>query len=115
MNEHCDNQKALSVDDRQLATILAALRFHQAENLQGGAGIADRAIREIATDGGRLETMGFEDVDQLCERLNLGDQGSYSHQWRCPSCHCVVDCSYENLAEAGAPYCTDCATEMDML
>ena len=115
MNEYGDNQRPLAVDDRQLATILAALRFHQAENLQGSGEILDQAIREIATDGGRLETLGFEEVDQLCERLNLGDQDSYSRQWRCPSCRRVVDCSYENLAEAGAPYCTDCETEMDML
>jgi hypothetical protein len=115
MNECSDNQKPLAVDDRQLATILAALRFHQDENLQSSGNILDRAIREIATDGGRLETLGFEDVDQLCERLNLGDQVSYSRQWRCPNCRCVVDCSYENLAEAGAPYCADCEIEMDML
>jgi hypothetical protein len=115
MNERCDNQAHLTVDDRQLATILAALRFHQAENLQGAGEILDLPTREIATDGGRLETLGFEDVNQLCERLNLGDQGSYSRQWRCPECHRVLNCSYEDLAEVGAPYCTDCEAEMDMV
>jgi hypothetical protein len=115
MNECSDNQKPLAVDDRQLATILAALRFHRDENLQGSGKILDHAIQEIATDAGKLTALDFEDVDQLCERLNLGDQVSYSRQWRCPSCHCAVDCSYENLAEAGAPYCAECDTEMDML
>ena len=105
----------LLVNDRELATILAALRFHQAENLQGAGEILDLPTREIATDGGCPETLGFGDVDQLCERINFGDQGSYSRQWRCPDCHRVVNCSYEDLAEIGAPYCTDCEAEMDML
>ena len=70
MNECSDNQTPLAVDDRQLATILAALRFHQAENLQGGAGIPDRAIEEIATDGGRLTALDFDEVDGLCQMLN---------------------------------------------
>jgi len=105
----------LLVDDRELSTILAALRFHQAENLQGTNEIPGQAIREIATDGGRLESLGFEDVDRLCERLNLGADGSYSRQWRCPDCGHVVTCSYDDLAVTGAPYCTECDREMDMI
>jgi hypothetical protein len=70
MNECGDNQRLLAVDDRQLATILAALRFHQAENLQGGAGIADRAIEEIATDAGELTALDFDEVEGLCQMLN---------------------------------------------
>jgi hypothetical protein len=34
----------LSADDRQLATILAALRFHRAENLQDSGKMLDRAV-----------------------------------------------------------------------
>jgi len=71
MNERCDNQAHLTVDDRQLATILAALRFHQAENLQGGVGIADRAIEEIATDVGKLTALDFDEVESLCRVLNI--------------------------------------------
>ena len=70
MNECSDNQRLLAVDDRQLATIFAALRFHQAENLQGGAGVADRAIEEIATDAGKLTSLGFDEVEGLCQMLN---------------------------------------------
>ena len=70
MNQHCENQRPLAVNDRQLATILAALRFHQAENLQGGAGIADRAIEEIATDIGKLTALDFDEVERLCLMLN---------------------------------------------
>jgi hypothetical protein len=70
MNECNNNQRPLAVDDRQLATILAALRFHQAENLQGDAGMADRAIEEIATDAGKLTALDFEEVEGLCRMLN---------------------------------------------
>jgi len=59
------------LNERELATVLAALRFHQDENLQGGAGIPDEAIRDIASDGGRLEPLNLDEVGRLCERLNL--------------------------------------------
>jgi DNA-binding Xre family transcriptional regulator len=62
--------------DRQLATILAALRFHQAENLQSGAGIADRAIEEIATDSGKLTALDFDEVDSLCRMINTTTNSS---------------------------------------
>ena len=62
----------LRVSDRDLATILAALRFHQEENLQGTTAIPDQAIRDIATDCGRLEPLSFEEIDDLCQRLNVG-------------------------------------------
>ena len=52
----------VAVDDRELATILAGLRFHQAENLAGNA--------EIATSCGTLEPLSAAEIDQLCERLN---------------------------------------------
>ena len=108
-------QVPLLVNNRELATVLAALRYHQAENLQGPGEIPDQAINEIATDGGRLEALGFDDVDQLCERLNLGAQCAYSRQWQCSDCHRVVTCSYDDLAEIGAPYCSDCDSEMHLV
>ncbi len=63
-------QFALVVDGRELATILAALRFHQDENLRAGPEIPDRAILDIATDGGSLKPLAFKDVNTLCERIN---------------------------------------------
>jgi len=63
----------LCVDRRDLATILAALRFHQDENLQDGRKNPDAAIDDIATDCGALLPLNFQEVGKLCERLNTGD------------------------------------------
>ena len=63
----------LLANDRELATILAALRFHQAENLQGAGEILDQAIEEIATDTGKLTPLDFHEVEDLCEKLNCGE------------------------------------------
>ena len=75
MKEHCENPLgkgvSVAVDARELASILAGLRFHQAENLQGNSEIADQAISEIASDCGRLKPLSFEEVGNLCQRLNL--------------------------------------------
>jgi len=64
------------VDRRELATILAALRFHQDENLQGGPDIPDEVIKDIATDGGSLKPLNSNDVSRLCERINTCDEVS---------------------------------------
>ena len=61
----------LRINKRELATILAALRYHQDENLQGSEAIPDQQVNEIATDGGALEPLSFDEVGDLCERLNL--------------------------------------------
>ncbi|MCY2927957.1 MAG: hypothetical protein NTV86_00395, partial [Planctomycetota bacterium] len=39
----------------------------------------------------------------------------YSRLWKCPGCGRSVDCSYENLAEAGSPFCGECDREMTLL
>lgn len=63
----------LRITRRELATILAALRFHQDENLQGGQQTPDQFIKEIATDGGRFRPLSYQEISRLCERLNLGE------------------------------------------
>jgi hypothetical protein len=65
----------LTVDRRELATILAALRFHQDENLRIGPDIADQTIKDIATDSGSLKPLNFDEVGGLCKRMNLSDEG----------------------------------------
>lgn len=61
------------LDDRQISTLLAALRTLQAE------GYSDN-VREIATNGGEHEEMDDLEIDELCERINtcdvLIDEGS---------------------------------------
>jgi len=62
----------LLVGERELATILACLRFHQSENLQSDTGIPDKAIKDVATDGAKLTPLDSKQVGELCERINLG-------------------------------------------
>ncbi len=69
-------QFALVVDKRELATILAALRFHQDENLRNCSDIPDEVIKDIATDGGSLKPLNFNDISRLCERINTCDEAS---------------------------------------
>jgi len=66
----CHPSRGIVVDRRELATILAALRYHQAENLQGDGGIADLAIGDIATDGATLQPLNSAQIDALCQKLN---------------------------------------------
>ena len=68
--KHC----TFVVDRRELATLLAALRFHQDENLQSRNEIPDEVIRDIASDGGSLKPLGSKDVNRLCEKINLCDE-----------------------------------------
>lgn len=67
---------SLRVDRRELATILAALRFHQDENLQGSGDIPDQTVGDIATDGGALKPLNFAQVERLCQRLNCQEDAA---------------------------------------
>jgi hypothetical protein len=60
-----------TLNRRELATVLAALRYHQDENLQAGPEIAALAIRDIATDGGTLRPLSAAEIDALCQKLNV--------------------------------------------
>lgn len=56
-------------DEREIATILAALRYWQQN-------ILDRGLypENVSShfDGGRIDPLESEEVDELCERLNFG-------------------------------------------
>ena len=39
----------------------------------------------------------------------------FRRQWQCPGCGRKANCSYEDLAIAGTPYCADCDQEMEMV
>jgi len=56
---------ALAVDDRELATVLAALRGHQRRTCPPD-------LLDIATNGARYVPLTDDEIDGLCERLNCG-------------------------------------------
>lgn len=51
--------------ERELATVLAALRLWQ-------KGCADADLQSIASDEGAFPALDNAEVDDLCERLNCG-------------------------------------------
>ncbi|MFC1782699.1 hypothetical protein ACFL02_03820 [Planctomycetota bacterium] len=81
-------------------------RFLIIEIVEGGDSTLDGAIRVLERAKG--------DVDAVLQALR-SNKHQHTKKWKCPDCGQVVDCSYEDLAEAGAPYCSDCDVEMEML
>ena len=60
-----DHQLLPALDDRELGTILAALRLLQKQ------GCPDH-LTDIATEGFSLDPMARDEIYDLCERLNTG-------------------------------------------
>ncbi len=56
------------MDDRQTATVLAALRYWQREGLNSSG----HEIDAIATNDGEFAAMDAEEIDTLCEEINCG-------------------------------------------
>lgn len=56
----------IEIDGREFATILAALRCYQA------VGCGAKGTIDIATNGGEFEHLDEDEIDSLCEELNLG-------------------------------------------
>lgn len=63
------------LDDQALATILAALRYYQA-NGQGEPDNRDADIHEIATNGGDVVSLDADGIDGLCEYLGTEPESS---------------------------------------
>lgn len=57
----------LSITPRELATILAALRYWQASDRNA---VAEAPEYDIASDSGEFEPLGNDEIDTLCEQLN---------------------------------------------
>ena len=57
----------LSITSRELATILAALRYWQANDRNTAAQAPEY---DIASDAGQFEPLGNDEIDALCEQLN---------------------------------------------
>lgn len=79
----------IKVDERQLATTLAALRLWQKaeqcldgeiEEIASGGGQFGQLpfweIEEIATGGGQFERLSFWEIEALCEELNMGEEAT---------------------------------------
>ncbi len=58
----------MDLSDRELATVLAALREWQ--GILAGEEPAAKEVNDIASDGGRLQPLTVEEIGDLCERLN---------------------------------------------
>ena len=56
----------INVSDRELHTLLAALRFFQIQRDRELAG----DFLEIATNGYTCERLSYEEIDALCQRIN---------------------------------------------
>jgi hypothetical protein len=59
----------MNLDNRQTATVLAALRYWQRE---GWRSVGHE--HDIASDGG-VEPLTASEIDALCESLNCGTEG----------------------------------------
>jgi hypothetical protein len=55
----------ISLNQRELGTTLAALRYWQREGLASSGGEHD-----IANDSGAIEPLSADEIDALCERIN---------------------------------------------
>jgi hypothetical protein len=64
----------VSLTDRELATVLAALRHWQRAAYRRNAMGGPNALPEwdIATQGDELKELSYTEIDALCERLNSG-------------------------------------------
>jgi hypothetical protein len=58
-----------ALDKRQTATILAALRYWQREGLMSSGHEQD-----IATEGNSMNALDAEDIDALCEQINVAQE-----------------------------------------
>jgi hypothetical protein len=55
---------------QELATVLAALRVYQ-QQLEMNGGAPPQDVEEVATNMSEFAPMSAEEIDELCERLNL--------------------------------------------
>lgn len=79
----------MTLDNRELATVLAALRLWQTDRPQqpkaditGWPLVSERQgmLLDIADNGGTVEPLNIDEIDELCERLNTqSDDGNPFH------------------------------------
>ena len=81
-------------------------RFIVVEIVEGGEGTLDGAVRVME--------QAKKDVDLVLQALRCLKYQD-GQRWQCPDCGRTADCSYDDLAAAGIPYCADCDIEMERL
>jgi hypothetical protein len=61
----------ITLNARELATVLAALRYWEAKQCQARIGLEEAtALAVIASDGGQFDPLDAPAIDALCERIN---------------------------------------------
>ncbi|MQT97710.1 MULTISPECIES: hypothetical protein [Pseudomonas] len=65
-------QIVVLVENREQATILAALRHYQQALLSNRPGLTE--FVEIATDSGAVPPLSADEIDDLCEAVNFGTE-----------------------------------------
>jgi len=58
----------MKLSDREIATVLAALRYYQRDLVDDGARFEHG---DIATNGGKLKPLDEFEIDKLCDHLNF--------------------------------------------
>lgn len=64
-----DETTPVELSNRDIATILCALRVYQHNGMAHPAAIA-ADMEDIETNGGKHQPMDACDIDELCERIN---------------------------------------------
>lgn len=78
-------QIVVLVENREQATILAALRHYQQALLNNRSGLTE--LIEIASDSGAVSPLSADEIDDLCETVNFGtelDQVQDFIDWQSP-------------------------------
>jgi hypothetical protein len=78
-------QIVMLVENREQATILAALRHYQQALLSNRPGLTE--FVEISTDSGAVPPLSADEIDDLCETVNFGtelDQVKDFIDWKTP-------------------------------
>lgn len=70
LGDNTDGDQLYRLDDREHATVLAALRYWQATREGRPCTVAD--LMEVATNSKAFPSLTRHEIDALCERLNTG-------------------------------------------
>lgn len=62
----------ITLDRQELASVLAGLRLVQAELARGE--YLPQGVHDIYDDGGTIEGLSDDQLDELCERINWNDE-----------------------------------------